>query len=833
MTSTQKRLRTGQRVILQGLEKARELNGHRGVVVRYKEDLDRYAVRVAGKEMAVKVENLKVEGGAQEAEKFAQKHRNIQGSMYNPAVYARTPGAGPKMTQWIGQLKVGQRCVVRADTVTNADEKPIGLWFGDAGFVRSAAVDVACLIGDVGADAASRWQQALTCVLGRFPVVAGRLRQSGRASGSVWQIVVNNAGVPLTTATVPICGLPAAEELQRLCMEETCAFFDPGDPHEVGEHEPLLRMKLIVEEGSSRGLLGLSFSHVLCDIVGLSMFLRSLEAELEGSRLAQASPCFDRALADKTLDAVVDATAEEEAAHKVRWPLWPRALERWSFLARKLRSGLRGKPDGVATVSFTVPEKTVEELKHYVEEFPGDHNMSVASSASSFEVLVCYLALQLLRLGRKSRRVLVTKDFRPELDTHAPGAGLSNLFANVVTHGLSFQLPEVDGLDCVPLADACTAMRDAVKSVTLGYVQWHRKQDHYKGLPNFFGGLCCNTWGRALADIEFIEAYALGPRSIDERAANMAFPLDAAYMQLMPQRSGQQQVLLTMPVTDIVALLGCLPSCHFGLPHVSELRTHVFKTPLPPAIAEMLCPLVETKHHVVRVACIGDSITACGYPKELQTMFDKADLNVQVRNFGVTGATATRFADEPYWDQAKYHTAQQWRPHIVVATFGTNDAKESTWEQEVFEKDYKDLCVEFLECIMPRPVIFLVVPPPLYVEGAFDIQQEVVLSLPNIIPNIAQKAERSIMAPLEAEAAKYRRTIPPEVVARTAVIDAFGFFGGASLARRCYMAADGVHPNERGTKVLTRVVYSSLCREVRLVLARAKTPKETDAGFGL
>ncbi|CAE8716292.1 unnamed protein product, partial [Polarella glacialis] len=234
-------------------------------------------------------------------------------------------------------------------------------------------------------------------------------------------------------------------------------------------------------------------------------------------------------------------------------------------------------------------------------------------------------------------------DFRAALESSSCGRGLERLFANAVTHGLSFELPDLDGAEDVPLGEACTAMHAAIDAVSLNYIKWQSKQDHFLGLPNMFAGLCCNTWGRALADLSFVEAYALGMRSVDERAAKMAFPLDTAYMQVLPQPSGSQRILLTMPVADISKLLKALPASKFDLPHISEMRTHAFRVPLPGAVIDRLSPAVETHHLFARIACIGDSIAACGYPKFLQALFDRADIRVQVRNFGVAGATALKF----------------------------------------------------------------------------------------------------------------------------------------------------------------------------------------------
>ena len=82
----------------------------------------------------------------------------------------------------------------------------------------------------------------------------------------------------------------------------------------------------------------------------------------------------------------------------------------------------------------------------------------------------------------------------------------------MVTHGVSFQLPEPHEHQ-----EVCLRLRSAVEKVSLGYVRWHSQQEHQRGLPNIFGGICVNTWGQALSSLSFVEAYAVGMRSIDER----------------------------------------------------------------------------------------------------------------------------------------------------------------------------------------------------------------------------------------------------------------------------------------------------------------------------
>eukprot|EP00913_Durusdinium_trenchii_P014141 g13270.t1 len=177
--------------------------------------------------------------------------------MINPEAYARVPGAGPKMTQWVGQVKAGRRVVVRADVEADAEAAATVL------LERHPAL----LLEDVGD--VEQWPKALERCLKRFPTAAGRLRQvkkdrlapvwpsrrlaaEGLGWKRSWKIFLNNAGVPFTAASVPPCGLPTPEVLQLACQDDQCGFFDTGLA-ENGEEDPLLRLKLIHEEGTAKG----------------------------------------------------------------------------------------------------------------------------------------------------------------------------------------------------------------------------------------------------------------------------------------------------------------------------------------------------------------------------------------------------------------------------------------------------------------------------------------------------------------------------------------------------------------------------------------------------
>lgn len=87
-----------------------------------------------------------------------------------------------------------------------------------------------------------------------------------------------------------------------------------------------------------------------------------------------------------------------------------------------------------------------------------------------------------------------------------------------------------------------------------------------------------------------------------------------------------------------------------------------------------------------RIACVGASITfglglpnrreQC-YPAVLARRLDErfgAGACV-VRNFGYSGATASRGSNEPYWETPSFTAATRSEPHVVQMMLGTNDAQ--------------------------------------------------------------------------------------------------------------------------------------------------------------
>ena len=127
-------------------------------------------------------------------------------------------------------------------------------------------------------------------------------------------------------------------------------------------------------------------------------------------------------------------------------------------------------------------------------------------------------------------------------------------------------------------------------------------------------------------------------------------------------------------------------------------------------------------HKVIKVACVGDSITngysiknreKNNYPAQLQQLLgDRYD----IRNFGVNGATMRKDGDLPYWDQEAYQKALAFKPDIVVIMLGTNDSKPQNWRPEdkgKYKKDYLDMINKF-KSLESKPRIFICDPPPAF-----------------------------------------------------------------------------------------------------------------------
>jgi len=182
--------------------------------------------------------------------------------------------------------------------------------------------------------------------------------------------------------------------------------------------------------------------------------------------------------------------------------------------------------------------------------------------------------------------------------------------------------------------------------------------------------------------------------------------------------------------------------------------------------------------NLIRVACIGDSITELPYyPDELQTLLGT---NYTVENFGSGGTTVLLDTGKPYIDQVEFVRAKNFLPDIAIVMLGTNDARTDHFKSiENFVPDYMKLINEIQE-IESNPKIFLVKPPPLFDN---ELELKNVNLVEKIIPRIEQIANEEGLP----------------------IIDVY-----AALENHPEYFWDGVHPSIEGANAIADEVYEAI-----------------------
>ncbi len=181
---------------------------------------------------------------------------------------------------------------------------------------------------------------------------------------------------------------------------------------------------------------------------------------------------------------------------------------------------------------------------------------------------------------------------------------------------------------------------------------------------------------------------------------------------------------------------------------------------------------------IIRVACVGDSITeGSGYPAKLQQMLGS---NYEVGNFGVSGSAVLLTSNKPYMNQTAFLKAKEFQPHIVVVMLGTNDAEKTTYQHiENFSDTYKKLVTQ-LQALKSIPQIWLVEPPPI-LGNQLNLSDTNLVN--GVIPRIVQVADEMRLPTIDM----YR-----------ALISYNEFFG------------DGVHPSSEGADLIAMKINNAI-----------------------
>lgn len=195
---------------------------------------------------------------------------------------------------------------------------------------------------------------------------------------------------------------------------------------------------------------------------------------------------------------------------------------------------------------------------------------------------------------------------------------------------------------------------------------------------------------------------------------------------------------------------------------------------------------VQSTWAQIRVACVGDSITAGynlsgaqTYPSQLQAILGGG---YSVGNYGLSGATALKRSDYTYWNSWAYRASLQSNPNIVVIMFGANDSKAWNWDAARFDADYRALIAKY-QGLRSRPRVYICLIPPVYLPNAFGNTFDPVFIQNTVIPALQN------------------------IAAQTGVtlID-----NNSPLLNHPEYFADGVHPTQQGAGIIASTVAQTI-----------------------
>jgi arylsulfatase A-like enzyme/lysophospholipase L1-like esterase len=202
----------------------------------------------------------------------------------------------------------------------------------------------------------------------------------------------------------------------------------------------------------------------------------------------------------------------------------------------------------------------------------------------------------------------------------------------------------------------------------------------------------------------------------------------------------------------------------------------------------------------IRVACIGDSITAGArltdptkdsYPAQLQLLLGE---RYEVTNYGVGGCTLIRKGKPNVWPTLKRIQNENINPDVVVISLGTNDTCGGTrkcWEhKDDFPGDYRDL-IDALRALPSKPRIWICAPSPM------------VLETPGLDPN--RKTDLTERSPRLQELIAVIKQIAKDK--QVGLIDL-----NTPLADKpeLFTEKDGVHPNQAGYQAIAELVSKEM-----------------------
>ena len=190
---------------------------------------------------------------------------------------------------------------------------------------------------------------------------------------------------------------------------------------------------------------------------------------------------------------------------------------------------------------------------------------------------------------------------------------------------------------------------------------------------------------------------------------------------------------------------------------------------------------------IIRVACIGDSITAgagasdrktTSYPPVLQQLLGDG---YEVKNFGIGGRTLLKNGDRPYWNENLFRESQEFQPDIVVLKLGTNDTKPMNWDTHgvELEGDLREMLTVYKN-LPSQPKVYVCYPA-WVVNDNMTIRESILVE--HVIPTIYKVAKELNVSIIDLHSTLYGM---PQLL------------------------PDGVHPNDLGYVLMAKDIYDRI-----------------------
>ncbi len=208
----------------------------------------------------------------------------------------------------------------------------------------------------------------------------------------------------------------------------------------------------------------------------------------------------------------------------------------------------------------------------------------------------------------------------------------------------------------------------------------------------------------------------------------------------------------------------------------------IMKTLLANAKQADTAPIKQDAGSLIKVACIGDSITfghgiknrdKDSYPAQLGAMLGRG---YTVKNFGVSASTLLKKGNKPYWRLPQFKAAQGFQPDVVIIKLGTNDMKPVNWKhKDEYKPNYLEMIKTF-QNLESKPTVMICYPLPIF-RTKGDFKDSIVRE--EIIPLVDQ-------------------------VAREAGVKLIDLYKPMTGKRE--LSRDGVHPNVEGATVMAETI---------------------------